>query len=215
MQDYSRKATLPEKFFDDQWVIVAQTGAGGSTLCEYLHAEYPELTFVSGSKIMSDYRETTGMSKVEFAEHLLKHPELDMDARCDKILREEGRKNHRIIETRIPGNAPFGFTIFPTCSATTRAMRRQQEKEYQHLTTPEIMVLNEKRDFDDKGRYDIQYPGWEWSINDYRRWGQIIYSDHCSKQEVLALAIEGQRKWKERMRAIDRLTSADSIPVRI
>lgn len=179
--------------FSNQISITSLTGAGSSSLLQGLKEVLGEKThlYLSMGDLMRQRATEVGMSIEELAAFNKEHPEAGHDRWCDGELQKRAERNFLICEGRIPHIwMRYACKVLLVCDLDIRAERRRLQK-YPDLSVAEVRDLITKRDDDDRLRYDVMYPGWNWCQGQY---DVVINTGQCSKENSVRFLLEEHRK---------------------
>jgi cytidylate kinase len=170
---YSKAAFTDPRRFSFQIAITSTSGAGSSTLLKKFKDCFGSAReYRSGGDIMRVRQKEFGFSDIEaFAEHNKLHPEDGHDAWCEDQLFEFGRRNLRVLESRLAHmQMPYGFHQYLFCDyhiAASRMSPERIEKHFRGKSVEQITDSLKKRDEDDSSRYIPLYPGCIWQPFDF------------------------------------------------
>jgi len=193
------------------------TGSGKSALVELLLPELdrrrepndPPYEFLSGGKIKrtealkprhgypKGFRLKESPSEadmVAFTAWEAEHPEFKFDEVCDEQIRKFSTDDYRVCEGRLAHLFMLhAFKILIRCNPRIRAERRAKKYGVPYL---QAMSWISDRDDNDRRRYEILYPGYDWNLDDF---DLVITNEGIAEKELADIALNGHRAWLKRI----------------
>lgn len=206
--DYSCKALEPDLYLPDVITITSETGVGGTTTEQALHALLPHYKFVTVSDIMEDIAKGLGMDKGQLAQYNYDHPEAGYDKLCDERVASFRLERNVGVGGRLPHVfIPGAFHVLLTCPVGIRAERRHPDllKKGLKITFEKVLADIVERDKNDNARYAILYPGCLWQKEDYDFYRS---TDRGPGEDVARLILERHRLWLDEKRKLGKLKYA-------
>lgn len=209
---YSKEAFLDDPRRLSYSIAVTSTpGAGSSIFLKRMRLRFPDFRCISGGDIMRRRAEEFGFSTIgEFADYNRKHPEDGHDKWCDDRLREFGKQNFCICESRLAhANMRWAFKVLLFCSTFESARRifsdeERYAREFHGKTFEEIKTAIELRDLNDRTRYEKLYPGSVWSPSDF---DFVLDTQKYSPKQIENLVLNAHFHWWDCLKEYDRIES--------
>ncbi|MBA3732759.1 hypothetical protein H0W91_00050 [Patescibacteria group bacterium] len=199
MKAYSREATRPDWFFPDVVTISGESGVGTTETFNALREHYGENTawkYVSGGEIFRGFGKERGMKVEKFARYARENTQEGWDRKCDEEIQKRASGNRSLTESRLSHIfVPHGFHVLIICPTHICAKRRMQNPDYKGLRTSQIKELIEKRDEDDRTRYEALYPGCLWAPLDF---DLVRSTEIYSTKEIVTTILEKHSQWRHR-----------------
>jgi cytidylate kinase len=185
--------------------ITSVTGVGKSATMEKFRERCAvvgfEMKFVSvGDDIMAKFAADRGFkSKGELAEFNRLNPQAGYDKACDQEVYRIAWQDNLVIEGRLVHLfAPLAYNVLLTCPLDERALRRFTHQNPDGKSLDQIRDEIAKRDQNDKARYDILYPDWQWPESDF---DLVVSTLNCRPVEVVNRIIDAHAAWVEMLKS--------------